>query len=74
MVTRISDIRVSSPDPELALQVDLLMACHSGSDIKFMFAALERASPETWRIPVDPERALLFEWIEAFGAINIRLE
>lgn len=74
MVSRISDPRVPGADPQLAMVVDLLKACHDGSDLMFMFPRLTAAAPATWRVPVDAGHALLFEWVEGFGAINIRLE
>lgn len=74
MVSRISDARVPGDDPVLALIVDLLRPCTITEDLYFMFPHLARASATTWRVPVDATRALLFEFVEEFGAINIRLE
>lgn len=75
MVSRISDPQVfTDGDPQLAMIVDLIKACHDGSDVTFMFPDLSAVAPATWRIPVDSDRALLFEWVDGFGAINIRLE
>ena len=74
MLSRISDPRLVDPDPSLALIVDLLKACVTLQDLDFMFDELSAASGTTWRIQVDASRALLFEWVEQFGAISVRLE
>jgi len=74
MVSRISDPDLSAPDPALAMVIDLICACVTLNDLSFMFTELVRVADSTWRVPVDHVRTVIFDWIEGFGAINIRLE
>jgi len=71
---RITDPRLSAPDPSLAMIVDLLCDCATAIDVDFMFAELAPVEGMTWRILVDPDRALRFELSRTRGAFNIRLE
>ena len=74
MVSRIADPGLDAPDPALAMVIDLVCACVTLNDLDFMFAELCHVADRTWRVPVDAARALRFEWIDDFGAVNIRLE
>jgi hypothetical protein len=74
MISRFADSRVQQPDPRLAKMIDLVRACVNARDLDFMFPELSHIDGQTWRVPVDRQRALRFEWVERFGAINIRLE
>lgn len=58
----------------MAMAVDLLKACYTLKDLDFMFPELSFVGGSTWRIQVDLARALLFEWIDEFGAFSVRLE
>lgn len=59
---------------EIALTVDLLLAMETWPDMHFMFDGLARHSGETFRVPVEGLGPMLFEWVDTFGPINIRLE
>ncbi|MCA0909040.1 hypothetical protein [Qipengyuania gaetbuli] len=58
----------------MAMQIDLLLACKTLTDLDFMFTELNHIDGNTWRIQVDRHRAIRFDWIEELGAINIQLE
>jgi hypothetical protein len=74
MVSRFADPHMPEPDPALALIIDLLRPCIEARDLDFMFPELSHIRGMTWRVPVDQNRALRFEFVEGLGAINIRLE
>ena len=74
MVSRISDPRLTLAEPETRLQLDLLLASHELRDLDFMFDELSHVQSDTWRIQISSNQAIRFEWIEKFGAFNIRLE
>lgn len=74
MVSRFADPKLLAPDPALALIIDLLRSCVEARDLDFMFLELSQVRGNTWRVPVDPVRALRFEFVDGLGAINIRLE
>ena len=74
MVSRLSDPRLSDPDPHLAMMIDLLLPLRLLQDLDFMFAELFHISGTTWCVPVDPARALRFEFSDHVGPLNIRLE
>lgn len=74
MISRFSDPRLLDPDPALALTIDLLRPCVTEDDLDFMFPELCHIAGATWRVPVDAERALRFEFVPELGAIDMRLE
>jgi plasmid maintenance system killer protein len=87
VIHRISDLRVSQAQKhgrivglsredarQIALKADLLTVVYSWSDLHFMFADLEQHSNGIWKIAIDRRWSLLFEWVEGFGPVNIRLD
>jgi hypothetical protein len=74
VVSRFADPQLLTPDPALALIIDLLRPCVEARDLDFMFPELCHVRGNTWRVPVDAVRVLRFEFVDGLGAINIHLE
>jgi plasmid maintenance system killer protein len=86
VTVRVSDLRVTQAQrhgivvglprkeaQQIAMIADLLSATTEWRDLTFMFDRLAHHEGRAWKVPVDQRWWLLFEWIEGFGPVNIRL-
>jgi hypothetical protein len=85
--TRISDPRIAQAQRHgiivglpredayhIAMMADLLCGPMEWRDLTFMFPdELAHHDGDTWKVRVDERWWVHFEWIEEFGAVNVRL-